>query len=100
MTLLPELLQSTRTFDGVLLLQHEAVATIPSSSSTSYDDLKRNNVDESSTEDDSQKRRRIENKVRVVLLLTRSYAKFLDQISGEHDALHQLADLQLADFFV
>ena len=45
MTLLPELLQSTRTFDGVLLLQHEAVATIPSSSSTSYDDLKRNNVD-------------------------------------------------------
>ena len=54
-----------------------------------------------STEDDSQKRRRlIENKVRVVLLLTRSYAKFLDQISGEHDALHQLADLQLTDFFV
>ena len=27
------------------------------------------------------------------------YAKFLDQISGVHDALHQLADLQLADFF-
>jgi hypothetical protein len=42
----------------------------------------------------------IENKVRVVLLLTRSYAKFLDQISGKHNALHQLADLQLADFFV
>ena len=99
-TSLPELLQSTRTFDGVLLLQHEAVATIPSSSSTSYDDLKRNGVDES-TEDERKKRRRlIENKVRVVLLLTRSYARFLDQISGEHDALHQLADLQLADFFV
>jgi hypothetical protein len=94
-TSLPELLQSTRAIDGVLLLQHEAATTVPSSfSSTS-------SHDSSTEEDDSQKRRRwIENKVRLALLLTRSYAKFLDQISGEHDALHQLADLQLADFFV
>lgn len=93
-TSLPELLQSTRAIDGVLLLQHEAATTVPSSSSST-------SSHDSSTEDDSQKRRRwIENKVRLALLLTRSYAKFLDQISDEHDALHQLADLQLADFFV
>lgn len=86
-----ELLQSERTTHGVLLLQEEATAisAIGKSDTVSGD-----------KDDLSQKRQLMENKVRVALLLTRSFVNFLPETTTEQDALHQLSELRLDDFFV
>lgn len=97
---LPKLLQSERTTRGVLLLQQEVTA--PSAIESSAHGIGKGKVDTDYgyKKDERQKRQSMENKARVALLLTRSFANVLSETRADQDALQQLSELRLDDFFV
>ena len=97
---LPKLLQSERTTRGVLLLQQEVTASSAIESSAHGIGKGKVDTDYGYKKDERQKRQSMENKARVALLLTRSFANFLSETRADQDALQQLSELRMDDFFV